>query len=478
MSRSVAIVCVLSVVALTPTATAQPPTRPNILLIVLDDTGTEQLDIYGQPGGHAHTPVLDSLRQSGVMFTNAYGNPLCGPTRTMIQSGRYAFRTGMGANPGSYAMPGAEMTIAEMLRAGFAADPYACGAFGKWHLATSPNFMHPINNGYDRFDGPIGNVQNHFAWTRTVATPAGFTNIQTAGPPGENNYTASVTRSAAQDWILAQTGAFFAYVCFNPPHVPWQVPPLTLLSPASAAEVTSRGFSTGQSLTGANRLLAVHWMIEAVDTEIGNLLAAIPPATLQNTYVLVMGDNGTTPQVIQPPFDPQHAKGTVYQLGTRIPLVVAGPGVAANATCTALVDAVDLWRTVADLTGAQLGLITPLVTSDSMSFAPLLAQPSMAGSRGWSFVQAFTPNGPYGPDPTQPPADLKTHDRGLSDGTFKYIRKWDADHSTYLHEAYDLTSDPQETVDLYPAWLAGDLKPGPTAAIAALIQQMEALSGA
>src|SRR5262245_29650817 len=78
-----------------------PPLKHNVLVFVLDDLGTEKLDFYGQSASYPPTPQLDKLRQSGVLFANAYVNPLCSPTRTCVQTGRYAFRTGMGTN-GNY----------------------------------------------------------------------------------------------------------------------------------------------------------------------------------------------------------------------------------------------------------------------------------------------------------------------------------------------------------------------------------------
>ena len=64
---------------LAPRPQAQAPAHPNILVIVLDDLGTERLRMYGQGAPYASTPTLNALAQNGIVFTNAYVNPLCGP---------------------------------------------------------------------------------------------------------------------------------------------------------------------------------------------------------------------------------------------------------------------------------------------------------------------------------------------------------------------------------------------------------------
>jgi arylsulfatase A-like enzyme len=143
-------------------ALVQPP---NVLVIVLDDLGTERLACYGQREGCPPTPELDKLRRLGVLFTNATSNPVCSPSRACIQTGRYAFRTGKGNN-GFYSLRLSEVTLAEMLKAGFPGSPiqYTCGLFGKWHLTTLEDYGNVAAHGYDRFEGAMGNVTNHFNW--------------------------------------------------------------------------------------------------------------------------------------------------------------------------------------------------------------------------------------------------------------------------------------------------------------------------
>jgi arylsulfatase A-like enzyme len=469
-------------------APAQPSSevRPNVLLIVLDDLGTERLSFYGQSTSHAPTPRLAELREQGILFTRAYANPLCAPSRAMIQTGRYTFRNGMGTNPGDQlTLNSEEVTIAEMLKAGFSGSPigYRCGAFGKWHLSTTDR-EHVCANGYDVFIGPMANNANHFFWrkvsdTSTTTATGVLVGDEKHGPFDTTTYDASVVRAAAVDWIAQQSGPFFAHVAFNPPHGPFQVPPTSLLSPATQAQIALRGYKPGDTVPASGGLV-YDWMIEAIDTEIGRLLDGIPEETLKLTTIFILGDNGTHAAAARPPLERDHAKGTVYEGGTRVPLLVTGRGISAvSATCHGLVSAVDLWATIAALTSAQVGAAFPGGdcgdgTLDSVSFRHLLSNPAAASQRGSAPVQLFAPLGCYEPDPLIP-APKTTHARGMTDGRFKYIRSWNAIAGAYGEEAYDLALDPYETLDLFPD--LDLLSPADRAAVLALRDSMVDLSG-
>ena len=73
--------------------------QDNVLLVIADDLGTDWLGLYGQSPDPPSTPNLDALAAGGIVFTNAWANPLCSPTRAALFTGRYGFRTGVGANP-------------------------------------------------------------------------------------------------------------------------------------------------------------------------------------------------------------------------------------------------------------------------------------------------------------------------------------------------------------------------------------------
>lgn len=447
--------------------------HPNVLLITLDDVGQDALLAY-DANAKARTPTLDALAATGVKFTRAYSNPMCSPTRAMLMTGRYAFRTGFGYLASGDLAP-AEVALPELLKSSVPGATYACGAFGKWHLAHGSDGCDPVDQGFDVFAGHMANPSDHFNWDFVEAgsgCPATFTSTPLAASvPGDYaTFNAPVVRDEAVQWINAQTTPFFAYVNFHPPHGRFMVPPQASVSAATWTDITTLGFAAGDNLTGTpDAPLAYQWMIEATDTEIGLLLAGIDPDALEKTVVLVISDNGTPNPMLPAPLQ-GHGKGTVYERGVCVPLIAWGLGVDPNgASCDGLVGAVDVWSTIAEITGATL---PPAVTIDGVSFAPLLANPAAPSARVRAFSQMFLPNGAYVPSPTTPPA-VTTHLRAMTDGRFKYLRLFE--NGVLTEEAYDLSVDANESNDLMLNF--GSLPAADQAAILLLERKLIGLSG-
>jgi hypothetical protein len=446
-------------------------------------------------------------------------------------------------------MSNAEVLLPELLRRGFPAPTspsspkkYRCGAFGKWHMSALPvcdpvvasDFGHPVLNGFHWFQGAMANVGvsgsnpgDHYNWTKVTAQPSGieltryeigtqnsvdpFQFSAACSAPGtkitstshEEQFSASITRRDAVQWINAQTGPFFAYVAFNAPHFPYQVPPFALLSSATRSELSNPGncggpYCEGQTAgtsgtcgtTNCGTLAGCPTtqdhvfygaMLEAVDTEIGNLLAQMSPAKRETTMVFVISDNGTPGNVVESVLhDPDHSKGSLYELAVRVPMVAGGYLVPRGAhDSDALVHAVDLWDTLAEISGANPSLAAPLQPQDSISFANQLTHPGSPSTRTEVFCQGFAFPGGYRPtevgpyelacqDPNYPgvyqwaPQNLGQHGRSLSDGQYKLIVLQTAAGQDvlpqgspdilpqYSEELYDILADPAEAIDLVP----------------------------
>ncbi len=447
---------------------------PNVLLIVLDDVGIDKLGFYEQTpeigtqcptepctnatdfARYPLTPNLDALVGDGILFRNAYANPLCSPTRACLLTGRYPFRTGIGTvttykgQPQGYesvTLSDSEILLPELLRYGYPTSlswEYRCGAFGKWHLtneADSGDASHAIDNGFHRFQGTLKNIdamtgpeEDYYSWTRYVGP--GNTKGQGSGWNG------SVTRADAVTWINAQpeTDPYFAYVGFNPPHKPLQLPPLDLVSAPTLLEIDRAQYNAGDIAldndSPVKKRLFYRAMIEAVDHEIGELLAALDPGKLANTLIIVMGDNGTPSDVMDTVntlhHTPNHGKSSLYEWGVRVPLVVSGPFIANPGVTDALVHAVDIWPTIAAITGADPRLAfeasglseDPVI--DGVSFLPAIVDPTHPG-RDFVFCEYFTPNRIPGTTPMPGggfyPVDacFKAHRRCITNGDYKYI---------------------------------------------------------
>jgi arylsulfatase A-like enzyme len=147
----------------------------------------------------------------------------------------------------------------------------------------------------------------------------------------------------ALQWISQRgTNSWFLWLAFNAGHTPFHKPPNELHSsdalPGTAIHIN------------ANPRLYYEAMIEAMDTEMGRLLTNMTRTnanvSLTNTMIIFLGDNGTPRQVIQPPYSASRAKGTLYEGGIRVPLIVAGAGVISpNRVSTEVVHCVDLFAT-------------------------------------------------------------------------------------------------------------------------------------
>ena len=127
-------------------ALAEEPPRPNIVIIFTDDQGYGDLGCYGLTT--AKTPNLDKLAAEGTRFTSFYSQPVCGPARSALLTGRYPIRSK------GWSMPATEITFAELMQdAG-----YATCCIGKWDVSSRKPIIDRMPNakGFDYYWGPLG----------------------------------------------------------------------------------------------------------------------------------------------------------------------------------------------------------------------------------------------------------------------------------------------------------------------------------
>ena len=444
---------------------------PNILLLIGDDMGVETLASYGVGENPPTTAALDELADQGLRFTNFWTQPICSPTRATMLTGRYGFRTGIG-RPTSHGPPMPEppakpewapyerpimvRAVDEMLvyllpeefslPMAFTANPdlgYATAAIGKWHLADVPNGWvdHPNLVGFDHFSGLIeGETHSYFTWNKIVdgevAGTAGYTPIDKADD--------------AIRWIDARGGdPWFLWLAFNLPHVPLHLPP---------AETWQSDYSHLDSGSVPDEMMPAYFaaMVEAMDTQIGRILASLDPDVRDNTYVIFMGDNGTPGAHVSPPFRRGRAKNSVYEGGINVPFIITGPGVAGGAVSDVLVNSADLFVTIMEMAGIDPAEAVPNeVTHDSVSFSYALSNPDAPSRRDWLFADRFDPG----------PGGVENGDYAMRDQRYKLVR------FRGKEEFYDLREDPFENINL----LAGELSQEEQAAYRSLSEQVLAL---
>jgi len=418
-------VLVLTTLALACGGGAEPAGPGNVLVLVADDLGIDKLAVYAEHPQPAPTPNIDALARRGVLFRNAYGAPVCSPSRAAMLTGRYPRRYGLGARihgaRGDFELSLDETTLPELLDA--SDSGYDHSAVGKWHLASlgSPSsIQHPLLSGFRWYAGSFANLK---VAAGKRDRPLGYTFWEKVSG-GRPHFTETYATTDTVDDALARIGAmrepWFLWVAFNAAHAPWSEPPESLH--------TRRDLSTQADVFDA--------MVEALDSEIGRLLRSMDAAVAARTTVIFVSDNGTPVAGLRPPGNQQHRKGTLYQAGVRVPLIIAGPAVSRqNSESAALVHLVDVFATVAELAGIEPERAAGLQL-DGHSLLPQLEDPSSPSAREYVYQDQFRPNGP-GP--------YEWEERMVGDGRYKLIETAEG-----KGELYDLQRDPGEVHDLLP----------------------------
>lgn len=417
--------------------------QSNVLLVIADDLGVDRVACYGEHPDPGRTPVLDQLAADGLLFRNAWSSPNCSPARAAMLTGRFGVRTGVGSivhHQQAFEFDPSQTTLPKLLAAS-----HHTAAVGKWHLSSTfgSDGMHPLLCGFDTHRGSLSNFSPatgslaYDDWQKLVdGVPQWSTTYATTDSVDEA--LGLISGYGSEPW--------FVWLAFNAPHKPYHHPPAHLHGFDLPAEVEDDPPLFMKALT------------EAMDTELGRLLAGIDPAVLDDTLVVFVGDNGTHAEGVTAPFEPDKAKGTVYEGGVNVPLIIKGPGVAAGAECAGLVTATDLFATVLEVCGQ------PSSAEDAVSLVPYFGEPGQASLREWVYTDRFVPNG------TPLIEDWR---RAARTGPYK-LHQYLTKLNVMREELYDLDADPFETVDL----LDGPLTVPQQRALDDMREVMESLVGA
>ena len=322
--------------------------KPNILIIFTDDQGYGDVGCYGNQA--IKTPRLDQLAKEGTLFSNFYAQPVCGPSRSALLTGRYPIRSQ------GWSMPAEEITFAELLKpAG-----YQTACIGKWDVSNRRAIIDRMPNaqGFEYYFGPLG------------ANDGGMVTFhENNKPAGQTTDMGSLTRlytNKAIDYLENRRNPdqpFLLYLAHTMMH--------TNIDASPAFKGTSAGGLYGD-------------VVEEFDFETGRLLDRLDSLGLrENTLVIFTSDNGPWSQ---PRYylvkmgrlkgstnnrdawympdgtifwgDPgplRGAKGSAYEAGSRVPCIVRWPGnVPAGRTSDALWATIDFLPTLVSLAGAEM----------------------------------------------------------------------------------------------------------------------------
>jgi len=388
----------ISLLALAPAALHAR--KPNVIVILTDDQGWGDLSLNGNT--NLQTPRIDALARAGARFDRFYVCPVCSPTRAEFLTGRYHPRSGVvSTSAGGERADLDEMMIGQT----FQAAGYATGAFGKWHNGMQHPY-HPNARGFDEYYGFCsGHWGNYY-------DPVLEHNGRMVR--GKGFIIDDLTNKALEFIEQNRDKPFFAYIPYNTPHSPMQVPDRwwnKFKDKDLAMRPTSK---KRENLPHTRAALA---MCENIDWNVGRILDRLDELKLANdTIVVYFCDNG--PNGNRWNGGMKGRKGSTDEGGVRSPLLVRWPGkIKAGKTVPQISAAIDLLPTLAELAEVPVASRKPL---DGVSLKPLL----LTRKDGW------------------PERNIYSHWRGRVSLRTQRFR---LDHQGRL---YDMLEDPGQSKDV------------------------------
>lgn len=414
-----------------------------MLLVIIDDVGNGPIPNFEPNGANqikATMPHLETLMSNGLSLDNVWVSPSCSPTRAGILTGMHGHKTGV-LDPGTSSNISEDAyTIFDAIKEQSEID-YASAVIGKWHLGNAGGGMNanldaPYAFGMDYFAGLLGGgVTDYYSW-RVIED--GSNNMTT-------DYATTKFTDLAIDWINDQEQPWFCWLAYTGAHSPYHLPPVEMH--------TQGALPTDSASIAENTMPYFIAMVESVDFELGRIEDSLAPEVWANTVVIFLGDNGTPGNVINAPYSSNRAKGSVYQGGINVPMVVAGPGIERiNERDTALVNGTDLFSTLLAICGGPEASY-----EDSNSMLPLF---EAAGNsiRDCAYIDAGPPNNPANGGIGY----------AVRDNQFKLLMNQNNGNTGF----YDLLADPYEQSNLINA----DLDQVQSDALSALQSKIAELS--
>ncbi len=320
----------------------QEAQQPNIVMVLADDLGWAQIGCYGSD--YYQTPNIDKIATEGMRFTNAYAAaPVCSPTRASIMTGKYParlhltnFLSGGGDEGKPLAVPDwqkflplEEKTIAELVKE----KGYATALFGKWHLSidkTPPESL-PYNPTKQGFDEEF-----------VTYKPADYMPIGEWQTAENDAHSVDTITNLSIDFIdRNRDKPFLLVVSHN-----------TIHDPLKEKSATIEKYQKKQGSEEPENHPVIAGMIERLDKSTGRILQKIEELGLtENTIIVFYSDNGGLHKYArQTPL--RKGKGTIYEGGIRVPLIVKWPGVTEpGSVADHLISSVDLFPTFANMAG-------------------------------------------------------------------------------------------------------------------------------
>ena len=395
-----------------PAEPAGEPRPPNIVLIVADDLGFNDITFYGGgiANGSVATPSIDAIASEGIHFTNGYaGNGTCAPSRAALLTGRFATRSGFEFTPASpqfaelvagdgfieenaedyppseeLGLPGSEVTLPELLEQ----KGYHSVALGKWHLGASEG-MTPTAQGFDEFlgflpgaalfmeeDDPdvINSKQDFdpidkFLWAN-LKYAVRYNDGDRFAP--DSHMTDYFSRQAVRVIEANRNRPFFLYLAYNAPHTPLQAERADYAALAHIDDHTERTYAA---------------MLRGLDRGVGQVLGALDDnGVADNTIVIFTSDNGGAGYVGLPDLNKPYRgwKITFFEGGIHTPYFMRWPAkIAAGSRYDSAVAHVDIFSTALAAAGVAPPQDRVIDGVDVLDYALADPQPPLSRPLFW-----------------------------------------------------------------------------------------------
>ena len=415
--------------------TAAASSRPNLIVIMVDDMGYEGVSCFGNP--YFKTPEIDRLAAEGMRFTDFHSSgTVCSPTRAGLLTGRYQQRAGIEAVIHPYSdhpehrkgLKRSEITFAESLKGA----GYATGLIGKWHQGYPVNSddYHPQNHGFDEFIGyhsgnidfvsHVGDHNEHDWWHGKKETR-------------EEGYCTHLINNYALDFVKrhGKSGKpFCLYVAHESIHNPVQVP-------GDPVRRTTEKWDRWKwrEVSKGERIAKYRGMTMPIDEGVGQLRRELIDLGIEkNTFVLFFSDNGPSGDFPSGSPNLRGGKGTVYEGGHKVPAIAWWPGrIKAGAESDQPLISIDVMPTLIELAGAQ----EPKRALDGVDFSSVFLRGARLEPRAFYWASLSNRGG---------------RSEAMRDGVWKLVVQHPkAKPGTFGNkkvELYRLDRDPSEKMDL------------------------------
>jgi arylsulfatase A-like enzyme len=380
--------------------------KPNIIFILADDLGYNQVGAYGETP--IKTPNIDQLAADGIRFTQAYaGNTVCSPSRVSLFTGRDG--RFMENNSNTVQLKEIDVTMAQVLKHA----SYDTALFGKYSIGSQMGVTDPLSKGFDTWYGMYSILEGHRQYPQFLWRDNQHIRVEENEGGRKVAYAQELFTNEAMDYIRQERdNPFFVLLAYTSPHGELAAPEKYVSQYDHFPETPYTGMSTGtpsdkyawyypEPLENPHATLA--GMVTALDDYVGQIVSVLEDKGIaDNTIIFFTSDNGPhdegggDPEFFRASEPYKGMKRDVYDGGIHVPMIVHWPaGISKSRVDETPWYFADVLPTFADLAGVNLRNV-PRVRTNGVSIRDLLQdEPVEMAERTlyWEFgKQAGDPN--------------------------------------------------------------------------------------